>query len=392
MGVKIRQKEKGRGKPWWVFVSHLGKRKSMKIGDKRSAEKVAAAVRRKLAKGQFDLEPKKKMPTFGEYSKKWIDGYVNIHLRESTQDGYTGILENHVLPVFKNQKIDAISRGDLRDFLLSKFTSGLSIDRVKSIKDIFSGVFNYALDEELIKVNPTTGITKRLFPKNGHGKREIGQDDFFTEKELDSFLTTCETDFPEYYLFFLMAARTGARMGELLAVQWGDVDLKNNFIWFKRSYRRGRFTAPKNGKSRKVDMSNYLAEVLRGALKQGFQDVTGLVHRKNGRVMEQNYIRSVYARILKKAKVRYLKFHGLRHTFCAHLLSNDVSPYYVSKQAGHSSIKITCDIYGSWISTEENRHVNLLDKNAKVVHQNAPQAHPVENVKAKAVDIAVNYS
>ena len=64
MGVRVRQKEAGRGKPWWVFVSHHGKRKSMKIGDKRSAEKVAAAIPRKLAKGEFELEPEKKIPTF----------------------------------------------------------------------------------------------------------------------------------------------------------------------------------------------------------------------------------------------------------------------------------------------------------------------------------------
>ena len=178
------------------------------------------------------------------------------------------------------------------------------------------------------------------------------------------------------------------RLGELLALQWGDVDLKNGYIWVRRSYRMGRYTKPKNGKSRKVDISSQLAEVLTGILSQGFKDVAELVFTRNGRVIEQNFIRLQHKLILKKAGVRYIKFHGLRHAFCTHLLSHDVSPYYVSQQAGHSSISITCDIYGSWISTDENRHVNLLDKNAKVAHSNAPHVHPVKSEKAQHTEIA----
>ena len=107
---------------------------------------------------------------------------------------------------------------------------------------------------------------------------------------------------------------------------------------------------------------------------QPFENIEGSakVFTRHGRVIEQNFIRRVYKRILKKAKLRYIKLHGFRHTFCAHLLSEDVSPYYVSQQAGHSSINITCDIYGSWIRSEENRHVNLLDS----AHPSAPYLHP----------------
>jgi integrase len=386
MGVRVRQKTKGKGNPWWVFISHNGKRTSRKVGDKKAAEKVASTIRAKLQLCEFGIDDQKQIPTFGQYSKKWIDGYVKINLRESTQDEYTGILTNHILPVFRGQRIDAITRGEVRDFLLSKFNSGLSVSRVKLIKDVLSGVLNYAIDEELISKNPTIGITKLLFPKSG--KREIGQDEFFTEKELDSFLTTCSTDFPEHHLFFLMAARTGARLGELLALQWGDVDLKNGYIWVRRSYRMGRYTKPKNSKSRKVDMSNQLAEVLTGILSQGFKDVKSLVFTRNGQVIEQGHVRRQYKFILKKAGVRYIKPHGLRHTFAAHLLSEGVSPYYVSQQLGHSSISITCDVYGGFIRTEENRHVNLLDKGAKVALPNAPHVRPGDNEKPQYAEIA----
>jgi len=390
MGVRVRQKTKGKENPWWVFVSHNGKRTSRKVGDKKAAAEVASTIRAKLQLGEFGFEDKKIIPTFGEYSKKWLRGYVKMNLRESTLDEYESILKNHVLPVFKAQKIDSISRGEVRDFLISKY-GGLSVKRVMLIKDVLSGVFNYALDEELIGINPTAGIAKRLFPKNSGKKRTIGKEEVFTKDELALLLGTCEKHFAKYHPFFLMAARTGMRLGELLALKWDDIDFNSNFIWVKRSYRRGRYTRPKNGKNRKTDMSNQLAEILqafltkqkRTALKIGSGEVPELVFGQFGAAMEQNYIRRVYKRILKKAKLRYIKFHGFRHTYCTHLLSEGVSPYYVSQQVGHSSINITCDVYGSWIRTEENRHVNLLDP----AHPDAPYTHPSETEKPQPVKI-----
>jgi len=121
----------------------------------------------------------------------------------------------------------------------------------------------------------------------------------------------------------------------------------------------------------------------REALKQGAGEVPELVFNRHGQAMEQNFIRRVYKRILKKAKLRHIKFHGFRHTFCAHLLSKGVSPYYVSKQAGYSSINITCDIYGSWISTEKNRHVNLLNPK----HLIAPPLHSTKTEKPQPIKI-----
>jgi integrase len=127
----------------------------------------------------------------------------------------------------------------------------------------------------------------------------------------------------------------------------------------------------------------HLTSQKREALKTGLGEVPELVFHKFGRVIEQHAIGYVYKRILKKAKLRHIKFHGLRHAFCAHLLSEGVTPYYVSQQVGHASINITCDVYGSWIRTEENRYVNLLDPK----HSSAPYVHPVGPEKSQPINI-----
>jgi integrase len=366
MGVKVRQKIKGKGKPWWVFVTQNGKRKSKLVGDKKAAQKVASEIREKLAKGDLNLEDQRKVPAFGEYSKKWVEGYIKGVRRLSTFERYQELLENHILPVFKNKPLDKITRGDIRDFLIGKIGQNYSRSTICVFRDVISGVFNYAIDEEVIKVNPVSGITKRL-ELNRSTKPGIEP---LTKEEVSLFLDTCEAHYPEFHPFFLMAARTGLRLGELLAVRWGDIDFNSRFVWVRQSYRRGQFTPPKNGKDRKVDMSDQLAATLRKlltqrkkeALKKGLGEVDELVfHRSSGAPIEQNYIRRVFKRVLKKAELREIRPHDLRHTFASLLLTQGESPVYVKEQLGHSSIQITVDIYGHLIPGANRGAVNKLD-------------------------------
>ncbi len=74
MGVTVRQKVKGKGNPWWIFIAHNGKRSSRQVGDKAAAEAVASKIRAKLQLGEFNLEePKKKViPLFKDFSKGFM--------------------------------------------------------------------------------------------------------------------------------------------------------------------------------------------------------------------------------------------------------------------------------------------------------------------------------
>lgn len=110
MGVTIRQKAKGKGKPWWVFIAYNGNRTSKKVGDKAAAEEVASTIRAKLQLGDFSFEEEKQIPTFKEYADSWIQNTVPANCRESTVRDYRDILDNHVLPVFKDLELTAINR------------------------------------------------------------------------------------------------------------------------------------------------------------------------------------------------------------------------------------------------------------------------------------------
>jgi integrase len=388
MGVKVREKPKGSGE-WWIFINHRGKRMSKKAGKiEKRARDAAKQIEANLLLGDLGvLKGKEQVPTFGEYSEKYL-AFIKMNRRHSTYERYYQALRDHIKPDFGKKPLDEINRGDVRDFILKKS------EKFKPLifRDIMSGVFNYAIDDEVINVNPVSGITKRL-----KMKRDKSEDvDPLNETDMDLFLNTCQEHFRTYYPFFFMAARTGMRLGELLAVRWGDLDFSHKmnidgaiqerpFIWVKRSYRRAQFTKPKNGKTRKVDMSTELKTVLQEhktrekklTLKNGLGKLPELVFHRNGKVIEQNYIRRVFKRVLVKAELREIKLHGLRHSFASQLLSTGESPVYVKEMLGHSSIQITVDIYGKWIPTERSAGVNKLDKQFKA--RNNP--HPMRTSK-----------
>lgn len=211
-------------------------------------------------------------------------------------------------------------------------------------------------------------------------KKKIDASEVLSKEEVSLFLDTCKNHFPDYYPFFLMATRTGMRLGELLAVRWGDIDFNSKTIWIRKAYRRKQITLPKGNKVRPVDMSDQPEATLRElltrakkqALKQGLGEVPDLIFHRNGRIIEHNYIRTVFKRILKKAELREIKIHSLRHTFASLLLSEGESPVYVKEQLGHSSIKTTVDIYGHWIQTKRKTGVNRLDTVAPAYTLSAP--------------------
>jgi hypothetical protein len=114
MGVRVRQKTKGKGKPWWVFVAHNGQRVSKRIGSKDAALRVATKIEAQLALGKYSFEPEKPPATFKQYADSWIKTTVPATCKKSTTSDYQAILDNHVLPVFGEMPVKDINRARLK--------------------------------------------------------------------------------------------------------------------------------------------------------------------------------------------------------------------------------------------------------------------------------------
>jgi integrase len=365
MGVTVRQKIKGKGQPWWVFVNENGKRWSKKIGPKDKTEALAHKIREGLALGELHITVEKKIPTFGEYARKFLKNVS--HLKHSTVESYEGILRNH-LGALQDRPLDQIKRADLKDLITSKQKEdGLSPKTVKNIKAFISRVFTDAHDEdELIAVHPAERLGKFINTKEC--KSDLNP---LTREEARIFLNAVQANYPRHYAFFLCALRTGMRLGELLALQWGDIDFRGGFVEVCRSFTHGHYTTPKNGKTRHIDMSPQLAETLkelrterkRETLARGWGDVPELifVERTGGAIDGDNLRKRVFHPALEKAGLRRVRIHDLRHTLATMLIQNGESLAYVRDQLGHSSIQITVDIYGHLEPGKNRKAMAKLD-------------------------------
>jgi integrase len=367
MGVTVRQKEKGRGKPWWVFIAHNGKQKSIMVGDRSAAEALGAIIQEKIKAGDLQIIPEQKTPTFGEYAEKWLDGYVSTHLKYTTQKSYEYIIRFH-LGKLKSRPLDQIKRPELRELIYEKLKSGLSPKTVVNIKAVISSLLNHSFEDGLILGNPAARLGK--FIKRRDPKADINPLD---REEARVFLEAMQAHYPRYYPFFLCALRTGMRLGELLALEWGDIDFRGGFIEVRRSHTHGHFTTPKNGKARRIDMSGQLAETLkelstlrkREALASGRGEVVDLVFvNEDGRLINESNLRNrVFFKALEKAGLRRVRIHDLRHSFASLLIQNGESLAYVRDQMGHYSIQITVDTYGHLVPGANRQAVDKLDDN-----------------------------
>jgi len=372
MGVRVRQKIKGKGNPWWVFISHNGKRTSRKVGDKKATETVASTIRAKLQLGEFGFEDKKPVPTFKDHAKLWLA--LPHDWKESTRESYLNNLNKHILPDFGKMPVNEIKRKDLKFFFDKKYTEGLNLNTIKLIRAPINGILTYAVELELIESNPMRDLTLKYKKK----KFEL---DPLTESESQLLLEQAQIFMNgDYYPPILCALRTGMRIGEIQALKWTDIDFDNRQIEVKRSYRRGRMTGTKNHKRRRVDLTLHLTETLkehrtaqkRNALRNGKPVSEFVFSGVRDELLNRSSFKNALNRCTDKAGLRQVRTHSLRHSYATIRLMKGHNVGDVSYQLGHSSIKITYDVYAHWMPGQFKSEVDELD----TLHPVAPHMHP----------------
>ncbi len=302
-------------------------------------------------------------------------------------------MKNHIAPELGGLLITEITRGKIKSFLLGKLNNGYARSTVSHMKDVISGVLTTAMDDELIPANPALGL-RGILKKKSKPEDEI---DPLTDAELNLLLKTVY-DSPRlknHFCLFLLLARTGMRIGEALALQWGDIDFNGRFIQVRRSVVRGVVSTPKSGKSRRVDMSLQLTEAVKAHEAQskvkgmalGFGGVPEFVFTDatGGMIDKDNWRRRVFNKALKEATLRTIRIHDLRHTYATLRIAKGDNIADVAGQLGHHSVKLTLDVYHHWIPGEKKGEVDGLDSSI-FLHSNAPQVHPLsfENKKGSA--------
>ena len=348
------------------------------MGDKKAAEVVASTIQAKLQLGEFGFKEQMPVPTFNEYADKWIKNTVPATCKESTPRDYRDILRLHLLPVFGGFKITDITRGEVKNFLHGQLNKGYATSTVAHFRNCLSGVLSLPLDDEIIQANPAQRLGKGFLQAKDN-KEDINA---LTSDELKLLMDAVYDHFPNQYTLFMLLARTGMRIGEALALKWGDLDYNGRFIEVKRSYVRNRISTPKNKKGRRVDMSFQLAETLKTheliskkkGLALGLGDIPEYVFtNEKGKIIDvSNWRRRVFKKALRKAGLREVRIHDMRHTYATLRISKDDNIADVSKQLGHHSVKLTWDVYYHWVPGNNKSEVDALD-DPSLTRPNAPR-------------------
>ena len=365
-GVKVRQDAHGK---WLMCIEKGGRRYNKTFGVGRDALKKAIEAAELIAKKfggviavRSRSENESKAPYFEEYSNHWLNGLGRHSV--FTVERYEEIRRLHILPdeTFQNVRIDEINRKQIKDFL-RRLENIRSASMVEATYSVLSGIFEEAIDDEYIDINPVRGLLGKVLPSKA--KRKKFPADPFSKPDRDRFLAKAEEvcTMP-IWLALLIMAFAGLRLGETLALRLRHIDFVGKTLTVSETFKRGRFGSTKTGRMRKVDLPELLVAALREyavrrrneMLKSGSGEEADLLFpdsdKGNRQPYSQRKIQTTLKKVCKLAGLRVRNPHDLRHTYATILLVAHQSPAYVQKQLGHSSIKTTVDIYGHWISGE----------------------------------------
>lgn len=373
MGVSVREDKKGSG-IYYVYIKHQGQCKAKRVGDKEVAEALKQKIEAALALGldvyqaQEEAKRKAEIPTLNEYWESFKKGYLNgVAIAPSTEENYLDNFRNHILPLMGDKPLNEIGRDLARKLITDLSEKNLAKDTIRGILANLSFVFNHAIEEGFQLMNPAVKLG-RFYREAPTRHDEI---DPLTAEEVPLFLKVIWEDklWREHYPLFLCAVHTGMRIGELAALEWGDVDFHGRFLTVRRSFSKGRLRErTKTRRRRKVDISDELLMVLSDlrrrrkeeSLAKGQWAEWVFANQEGNRVDMDNIRRRVFNKALAKAGLRRLRLHDLRHTFASLLIQNGESLAYVRDQLGHTSIKTTVDIYGHLVPGANREAVNRL--------------------------------
>lgn len=365
MAVKVKQ-HKG---AYWLFIDHKGKRKAKRIGSKQAAETAAKKIEAKLTLGDFSLLDDKPHRPFDTYFQNWLDTYVKAHCKERTYDLYMDIFRIHLLPHFGQKDITAITREEVKRLAYGLLAQGKSRSTTKGVLTPLSGMLSMAVEDGHLASNPALRILKRSRAAEGKQQDRIQP---FTREEVSLLLETCREHYPGHYALVLLLVRAGLRIGEALALQWGDIDFNGRFAEVRQTWSNGRLTITKGNRRRRVDLSLHLTETLKAllverkkeTLRKGWGEVPEWVFigHRGTRLLRWNFYEWVWTKLLRKAGLRYIRVHDLRHSYASLLIQNGAPLAYVKEQLGHSSIQITVDTYGHLVPGGNRSEVDRLDE------------------------------
>lgn len=325
------------GASWRVVVYYKDWKGIRRRHEKRGFPTKKEAVRYEkefIAKTGKDLSM-----GFSTFIDIYLDD-IRPHVKPTTYATKVNVIDTHIRPYFQEKSLGEITPSDIlqwqNELLGTRDEQGKGYSRtyLRTIENQLSAIFNHAVRYYDLPKNPEKQVKKM-------GKGKAGEMMFWTQDEYGKFADAMK-DKPLAYYAFEVLYWTGVRAGELLALTREDFDLEARTLRVNKNYQvvhgEEMITTPKTEKSiRTIDLPEFLCE----EMEDYFGSLTKLDAQTRFFPVTKSYLHHELDYGAKKAGVKRIRLHDLRHSSCALLIHLGYSPTQIAERLGHESATIT---------------------------------------------------
>lgn len=354
----------------WTAIVNLGvdengRRKRRQVyGHKESqvVEKLKA-IEYEVASGGSADRPTRK--TLALFLTEWLEEEIAPKKRATTLRSYKGIVNSHICGPH------GIGHLKLRDVTPKAISSFYARQRRHRVGDrtlqlthaVLHRALRHALRQELVVRNAASLVDSPSY--------QAGEMQPLTSAQIKKFLTTAKGDRLE--ALYVLAVLSGARQGELFALEWQDVDLEHGTIKIRQSQQdvNGVLTispAKTDTSRRMVYLPKVAVDALREHRKRAIAEKLPVGLRdlvfcapEGGPLRRKNVLSRSFKPLLKRAGLPDVRFHDLRHSYATKLLSSGADVKVIQAQLGHARIGVTLDTYAHLLPSIAKGAVRKLD-------------------------------
>ena len=361
------------GKGWQVrWRDPTGKERKQKFRRKIDANDFARDVEYDIAHGSY-TDPNAGKITLDDWWKQWIA--ARQHLKPKTIEGYRSLYRVHVSPQFGSYPLNRIEHLAIEEWVANLRNSGLSPSRIRQAHQLLSALLKAAVPDRL-KRNPAWGVEVPRVMQREQGFLDTGQ------------LSGLAAAVPDRYRALIwVLGYGGLRWAEAVGLRRRRCDLLHGRLIVAETMSEvsGKFhrVSPKNDRTRTVNLPAFvtdaLAEHLANYTDPAPDALVFTVSKGGGPLRNSNFRSRVWLPALRATGLSGIRVHDLRHTAAALLVAEGAHPLVVKSHLGHSSIKVTMDVYGHLFPSEAEEVAHRLDARHRAeANSVVPLVRPIE--------------